>query len=266
MLEPTGRRPARKPKPSPIRVSGEGRTFERFRLDCAAMSIAGVGQATNEDHLVFAAPGTTEAEQAAAGYVFAVIDGESQGGKGRSAARETGTSLLEILDDPRRIDLRPDLMLHRLQDANDRCHQFIEGRCAATALWLWEDPAEPAVLAAWAHVGDTRLYHHRGAGWKQVTRDHAIGRLLDRAIGQGPGMMVDTGRLTLRPGERLVLLSDGVWNAAKPSSVLPGEPFPTTAEATRRLVGTARLNGSRDDTTGIVITVRPIDADPEPEH
>jgi serine/threonine protein phosphatase PrpC len=230
------------------------------------MSVAGVGQATNEDHCVFAAPGAANAEEAAAGYLFAAIDGCSSGGNGRSAARETGTSLLEILDDPRRTELRPDLMLHRLQDANDRCHRFIEGQCAVTSVWIWEDPAGSGLVAAWAHVGDTRLYHRSRSGWKCLTRDHAKGRLLDRAIGQGPGLLVDTGEQRLRPGDRLALLSDGVWNSAPPAGVLSGEPFPTTAEATRQLVGTARLNGSRDDTTAVVITVRNIEAGPEPEH
>ena len=157
-------------------------------------------------------------------------------------------------------------MLHRLQDANDRCHRFIEGRCVATAVWIWEDPASPALQVGWAHVGDTRLYHHGPGGWRRLTRDHARGRLLDRAVGQGPGLEVDTGLRELQPGERLALFSDGVWRIAPPKSVLPHEPFPATAECARRLVGTARLNGSRDDTSAIVITARPIDADPEPEH
>ena len=48
--------------------------------------------------------------------------------------------------------------------------------------------------------------------------------------------------------------------------VLSLDPFPTTAEAVRQLVGQARLNGSRDDTSAIVITARTSEADPEPEH
>ena len=70
----------------------------------------------------------------------------------------------------------------------------------------------------------------------------------------------------MRPGERLALISDGVWKTAPPQGVLSREPFPATAEAVRQLVGQARLNGSRDDTSAIVITARTIDAAPEPEH
>ena len=123
--------------------------------------------------------------------VFAVADGEFTPGVSGSAAREVCSSLLEVLDDPRCSELRPDLMLHRLHDANDRCHQLIGSRCAVTALWLWEDPDSESLMAGWAHVGNTRLYHHAGGQWKRLTRDHAKGRLLDRAVGQGPGLEID---------------------------------------------------------------------------
>ncbi|MCP3978519.1 MAG: hypothetical protein GY716_04175 [bacterium] len=251
---------------NPIRRSGESSYWELFRLDCAALSAAGAGRANNEDDCVFAAPGEADVEAARAGYLFAVIDGVSQGGNGGRAARETATSMLEILDDPRREELRPDLLLHQLQAANDRCDGFIRGRCVATALWLWEDHPAGSLVAAWAHVGDTRLYHHGSRGWKLLTKDHSRGGLLDRAVGQGPGLIVDTGTRTLRAGETLVLASDGVYKFAPPQSVLPREPFPSTAESVRRLVGNARLNGSRDDTSAIAIAVGRADADAEPEH
>lgn len=259
-------RPLRTPPSSPIVVSGESRSWRRFRLDCAMLTAAGAGRAFSEDHCVFAAPGVAAAEEANAGYLFAVVDGNPAGGNGRSAARETGSSLLEILDDPRAVTLRPDLLMHRLHDANLRCERFIEGRAAVTALWIWEADGEAAPMMAWAHVGDTRLYHHGRDGWTRITRDHAKGRLLDRAIGQGDGLQIDTGQRTLRPGERVVLVSRGAWAGANPRSVLPREPFPATAECARRLVGQARLDGSREDTSAIVVTARTIDAGPEPEH
>jgi serine/threonine protein phosphatase PrpC len=255
-----------KTKQSPIQISGESTTLRTVRLDCAALTAAGAGRPHNEDSIVFAAPGDPVAEQANAGYLFVVADGETSPGITLSASRETCTSLLEVLDDPRRTDLRPDLMLHRLQDANDRCHDVIKSRCAATALWLWEDTQRAALLAAWAHVGHTRLYHHARGEWKRLTRDHAKGRLLDRAVGQGPGLEIETGQRTILPGERLVLVTAGVWRTSPPGGSISSRSFPTTSEAVRRLVGQARLNGSRDDTTAIVIAVRHGDEDPEPEH
>jgi len=240
-----------KTKKSPIRTAGESAHWRRFRLDCSVLSAAGVGRNRNEDHVLFAAPGAPQAERAEAGYVFAVADGEVLG---------------EVLDDPRCTTLRPDLMLHRLHDANDRCHQLIGARCAVTALWMWEDPDSPALVAGWSHVGNTRLYHHARGQWKRLTRDHAKGRLLDRAVGQGPGLEIDTATKQIYPGDRLALVTPGVWRTAPPAGAVPAGSSPPTAEAVRQLVGQARLNGSREDTTAIVIAVKRIDEDPEPEH
>jgi len=249
---------------SPLKISGESRTLRAHRLDCAALTAAGQGRAVNEDHCLFAAPGDEGVERAGAGYLFAVIDGNAHGGQGRRAARETATSILEILDDERRGELRPDLLSFRLHDANDRVAKFIRGRCAVTALWIWEQGRD--LQAGWAHVGDTRLYVNQGRGWRQVTRDHARGRLLDRAIGGGPDLGLETGRLRLARGDLLVLLTDGTWRCAPPASVLREAPFPTTADSVRRLIGQARLNGPGNDTSAIVIAVREAGADPEPEH
>ena len=249
---------------SPVAISGESTQFRRFRLDCALLTAPGRGRAANEDQCVFAAPGSPEAERAGVGHLFAVVGGNAFGTNGLRASRETATSLREVLDDERASQLRPDLLLHYLHAANDRLTELIRGRCVVTAVWIWEEPE--GLRAAWAHVGDTRLYHQGRRGWRQLTRDHARGRLLDRAIGGGPGLEIDTGQITLRPEERLVILSDGVWRGATPNSVFAGGPFPGTADAARKLVGHARLNGGADDTSAIVITARGIDAGPEPEH
>jgi serine/threonine protein phosphatase PrpC len=249
---------------SPLQISDQSGVLSKHRLTCASLTAAGKGRAVNEDHCLFAAPGNSAAEAAGAGYLFAVMDGNAHGGQGRRTARETAASILEILDDDRRMVLRPDLLSLRLQDANDRATNFIRGRCAVTAIWIWEEGSE--LQAAWAHVGDTRLYRHDGRAWKQLTRDHARGRLLDKAIGGGPDLGLETGRMTLRPEDRLVLLSDGTWRCSPPASVLPSAPFPTTAEAVRRLIGQARLNGPGNDTSAIVITVRDASATAEPEH
>ena len=252
-----GKRAAR--KAHPIIESGAGRHWRRFELDGALLSAPGSGRARNDDASVFAAPGHDAAEAAAAGYLFAVIDGDAQQPNACAAARETATSLLETLEDPRRVELRPDLIMHRMLDANDRCERFIRGRCAATCVWLWEELAPDRVHAAWAHVGHTRLCLHDGRRWRQLTRDHARGPLLDRAVGQGAGLTVDTGRCELADGQRLVLMTAGVWRTGRLGEVLPGPDFPHASEMVRRLVGQARLNGSRDDTSAIAVSVHAID-------
>lgn len=62
-----------------------------------------------------------------------------------------------------------------------------------------------------AHVGDSRAYLVRDGETEQVTDDHAIGGLITEAVGTAPEVTVDTyGPTPLRPGDRMVLCSDGL--------------------------------------------------------
>ena len=86
--------------------------------------------------------------------------------------------------------------------------------------------------AAWAHVGDTRLYHFLNGKLIFQTRDHSASQLavmlgeitpqeirfhedrsrVLRALGQDDALKVETGEEALRPGSHAYLLcSDGFW-------------------------------------------------------
>lgn len=84
--------------------------------------------------------------------------------------------------------------------------------------------------AAMAHVGDSRLYLHRGGKGHQISRDHTLAQelfangvltadevkthhyahVLSRAIGVQPAVRVDTLPIQLLPGDRFLLCSDGL--------------------------------------------------------
>ncbi len=98
-----------------------------------------------------------------------------------------------------------------------------------TVVWIVED------RAYWAHVGDSRLYHWREGRLTRITRDQTReefamrdGRPIpthprylaqnfifgSRGLGDDASLRIDrgldTGALTLRPGDRLLLSSDGL--------------------------------------------------------
>jgi serine/threonine protein phosphatase PrpC len=162
-----------------------------------------------------------------------------------------------LLTDPRGRVLRPDLLEFRLQEANDRVAEQVGGQTTATGLWLWEETEpKPCLVAGWAHVGDSRLYRRsRTAGWSAITRDHSRGSGLGRAIGDGPGLVVDAGRLQLEPLDWLILATDGVWKRACPAKLRLEDHYRTPEELTGLLARTARENGSRDDATVIVLRI-----------
>lgn len=115
------------------------------------------------------------------------------------------------------------------------------------------------------HVGDTRLYRWHHGRLARCTEDHAArepDNVLLRWIGGGRrGVEADFAAFDLVPGERWLLLSDGVW------SVLPavelarltgrGEPGQVAAA----LVARALDLGGPDNATAVVLEVGDAGAD-----
>jgi serine/threonine protein phosphatase PrpC len=109
------------------------------------------------------------------------------------------------------------------------------------------------------HVGDTRVYRHRGGVWEQLTTDHAVrepSNMLLRCIGGGHATTeVDQAEWKTEPGDRFVLVTDGVW-AVVPDDVLrrlgAGPAPQAVAEA---LVAAALAAGGPDNATAVVVDV-----------
>ncbi|MDQ3944832.1 MAG: Stp1/IreP family PP2C-type Ser/Thr phosphatase [Actinomycetota bacterium] len=124
------------------------------------------------------------------------------------------------------------------------------------------------------HVGDSRAYLMRDGGVTQITEDHSLveqlvreGRLspeeaadhpqkaiITRALGIDPDVEVDTYPIDLRPGDRLLLCSDGLTNMLNDAAiarVLRRQPDPQ--EAAEQLVDMANEAGGDDNITVVVI-------------
>lgn len=137
-------------------------------------------------------------------------------------------------------------------------------------------------LAAWIgdawwllHVGDTRAYLLRDGALAQLTRDHSVAweqleagaitkaqlrthpnqRLLTRSFTASRGFVVPAiESLAARPGDRLLLCSDGVSKVLEDerlARLLAGAGAP--AELATAVVEAAAREGLVDDTTAVVI-------------
>lgn len=81
--------------------------------------------------------------------------------------------------------------------------------------------------AYWAHVGDSRIYIFRKGILKQITKDHTLAparegkrnHILTRALGVHDHVKVDTGVTPLFQKDRLLLCSDGLYNALKDEKI-----------------------------------------------
>jgi protein phosphatase len=131
--------------------------------------------------------------------------------------------------------------------------------------------AKGATLSRWlvAWVGDCRVYHLRAAGeaaaelltvddsYRHLREEPPAGGSLDdpaRMVGNGAVDVPNIARARLRPGDMLVLCSDGVHRHAEAADIarlLTGsEPL---ARRCVRLIDFVRDNGSSDDATVLVV-------------
>jgi serine/threonine protein phosphatase PrpC len=127
-----------------------------------------------------------------------------------------------------------------------------------------------------AHVGDCRAYRWNADGLVQLTTDHSVvasmiasGRaapeeiythpqrsVIYRCVGDKPTVEVDTGLLSLAPGERLVLCCDGLWEMIRDegiADVMMQEADPQVACDV--MVQRANLAGGDDNISVIVVQV-----------
>jgi len=127
-----------------------------------------------------------------------------------------------------------------------------------------------------AHVGDSRAYLLRGPQTRQLTIDHSLagelarhGELADgdvrnhaqrhvltRALGTAREVEIDSAPEPLRPGDVLVLTTDGLHNAVPPAEI--GRVVRTARdldEACRVLVGLANARGGVDNASAVLVRV-----------
>ena len=173
---------------------------------------------------------------------------------------------------------------NRLRVGFDLANQRIAERVASASALQGMATTAVAVLvegltAALAHAGDSRAYLFRPTGLTRLTRDHswveeqvragvltaAAARehpwrnIVTRVLSAEEGAAPDVSELTLRPGDRLLLCTDGL------SSVLPEAEIHRVLSdhadlqaACDTLVRLVTVRGAPDNVTAIIIH---IDAD-----
>jgi len=125
--------------------------------------------------------------------------------------------------------------------------------------------------AWWANVGDSRIYLVRDGTAKQLSADHSwvaeqvrAGRMTDaeaaassrrnvitRSIGFEPAVTADTGDVALRPGDSLVLCSDGVHGVVPAAVFLDIASRGSPMGIAEGLVAAANEAGAPDNATAV---------------
>lgn len=209
--------------------------------------------------------------------LFALADGMGGHPEGEVAAQVA----LQTLASAFQREARPSLKnpIKYLQDAIlAGHHQLLR---YATEKGLVDTPRTTVVAcviqgktAYWAHCGDSRLYLVRGGELHSRTRDHSYTELqqtlaqvvpidarfnrsvLFTCLGSPGKPVVDTqGPVVLRPGDRIVLCSDGLWSVVDDAVIVDMLSTRALSDAVPELVEQALRNGGTHSDNVTVLAV-----------
>lgn len=128
-----------------------------------------------------------------------------------------------------------------------------------------------------ANVGDSRAYLYRDGSLRQITRDHSlVARMVElgqispqdifahpqrnviyRSLGQKRDVQVDTFVEILKPGDWLLLCSDGLWEMVRDETTMAEllTSSKSPEQACTRLIEAANRAGGEDNIGVIVVHV-----------
>jgi serine/threonine protein phosphatase PrpC len=136
--------------------------------------------------------------------------------------------------------------------------------------WLYENHGYICTLSAVVikgrtahifHVGDGRIYHLDAGNLEQLTRDHRMEiskteSYLNRALGADANIEVDYLAFDLKPGDALILCTDGVHEFVSPSEMTGIVASAADLDAAARaMVDRAAANGSDDNLTVQIVRI-----------
>jgi len=221
-------------------------------------------------------------------WLLAVADGMGGHARGedvsREALRRLGVSLFEqlcmtpALNQEKMDSLRMETLGRALQEALEQANDFVR-RMASANRWGKAGTTVVAVLL-WGHraiatnVGDSPLFHYRRGDRtvKQLTLDHTVAAALVR----GGMITAEMGKyhegrnqlefylgretlpgdplieITLEPGDRLLLCTDGISSPIDNLQLLSCLTIASRSESAQALIDTAQNAGSTDNQTLII--------------
>lgn len=222
------------------------------------------GKPLSEDFFDCARPDPADARNA--GHVFALADGMS-GGAGRRAAEMCVRSVLSdyygapvAWEVGRKLEKIIASVNAWLVSHNARA---VEAQCMLSTLSVLVLHGDAFHIA---HVGDSRIYRVRNAQCECMTTDHVWPRrdmrhVLRRAVGLDHHLVVDCFSGDVAPGDRFVMVTDGVWEVLGDETLhgtIADAATPDQLANALVTASVARQRGyfGRNDATAAVVAVR----------
>ena len=251
----------------------------QVQLRFGAASDPGLVRAKNEDRFV------AESEL----RFFAVVDGMGGHAGGELASATIAEALTAFIRDtaadsdktwPDGLDPRLTVLANRLQIAIRSANRTLATRAKANAALDGSGATLVGALfdddqLAVSNVGDCRAYLLRDGGLSQITRDHSVvaeqvalglidseaarthplRHVVTRAVSGQAGMAVDILELKVKPGDRLILCSDGIHAVLTDAEIaaIAGVRTGTLDDICRAAVHEVNACGGPDNATVVVV-------------
>jgi len=236
----------------------------------AAATDVGLVRSNNEDAYLTAPP------------LFAVADGMG----GHRAGEVASAGAIRTLREGAGHDT--DSLVAAVQAANRAVHTEASANpdlagmgTTITAMMTRHDAAQIV------HVGDSRAYLLRDGRLRRLTQDHTVverlareGKIpadevdrhpqrsvLERALGVSPEVDVDVQLLDVRPGDRLLLCTDGLTSMLDDDDIREIlEATPDPQAAAQALVEAALAAGGKDNVTVVIVDFPKRGGGPDPSR
>ena len=192
--------------------------------------------------------------------LIAVADGVGGGPGGEIAADAAVTELAERFFGAHGAQPLSERLGDAMREANTAVLRAAEASAKPTAASTLVAAAVHGDEAVIANLGDSRAYLVREGAPQQLTQDHAgaLAHGITRFVGDPRGVQADLFVETLRPGDRLVLCSDGLTRHVEPAEIAStiAANAQTLDAAADALVALANSRGGEDNVTVVLYAAR----------
>lgn len=235
----------------------------------------------NEDSLFAMQGARTHNSQPQQFGLFVVADGMGGHANGQDASRLAIQTMIDYML-PRISGSGPtddEAFKGLLGDGVQSANQAVNNRNVEAHADMGTTMTTALVVGATAYVanvGDSRTYLYRqGQGLSKVTNDHSVvASLVEagiikpddiythpkrnqiyRSLGEKPVVEVDTFKVDLQPGDKLLLCSDGLWDMVRDPLIqqVLGKPSGDPNKTGQELIKAALQGGGEDNVTVIVV-------------
>jgi serine/threonine protein phosphatase PrpC len=244
----------------------------------------------NEDNL-FAIQATrpNEAQPQEFG-LFVVADGMGGHANGQDASRLAIQTIIDFMlprlssGSPMSEDDFKNLLTEGVQRANQAVHQRNMEERADMGTTMTASLIVGAIAYV-ANVGDSRTYLYREPeGLVKITHDHSVvASLVDagiikpddiythpkrnqiyRSLGEKPYVEIDTFKVPLQVGDKLLLCSDGLWDMVRDPDIqrVMSTPMPDPSKTGKALIQAALDGGGEDNVSVIVVSINEMSNQP----